>query len=117
MEYYVYITNECNMNCKYCSVLFDTQKYGVPIKPQYSFTELEHFVSMTQKDLNDDVADIYFFGGEPTIDFAQIDKLIDAFDKPHFYKVNYIMHTNGLLIPNTPKKILERINITLLSFN
>lgn len=105
------------MNCKYCSVLFDTQKYGVPIKPQYSFTELEHFVSMTQKDLNDDVADIYFFGGEPTIDFAQIDKLIDAFDKPHFYKVNYIMHTNGLLIPNTPKKILERINITLLSFN
>lgn len=105
------------MNCKYCSVLFDTQKYGVPMKPQYSFTELEHFVSITQKDLNDEVADIYFFGGEPTIDFAQIDKLINAFDKPHFYKVNYIMHTNGLLIPNTPKKIMERINITLLSFN
>lgn len=117
MEYYVYITNDCNMNCAYCSVLFDTKKYGVPLHPQYSFTELERFVTITQQDLHDDVADIYFFGGEPTIDFEQIEKLINAFEKPHSYKVNYIMHTNGLLIPDTPKRILERLDLTLLSFN
>ena len=62
------------------------KKYGVPLHPQYSFTELEHFVTMTQQDLHDDIADIYFFGGEPTIDFEQIEKLISVFDKPHFYK-------------------------------
>lgn len=117
MEYYIYITNDCNMNCAYCSVLFDTKKYGVPMHTQYSFKELEHFVTMTQNNLNDNVADIYFFGGEPTIDFKQIDELISVFDKPHFYKVNYIMHTNGLLIPNAPKRILEHISLTLLSFN
>lgn len=105
------------MNCSYCSVLFDTQKYGVPMQPQYSFAELEHFVTMTQKELNDDVADIYFFGGEPTVDFNRIDQLINAFDMPHNYSVNYIMHTNGLLIPDTPVKILKRLHLTLLSFN
>lgn len=117
MEYYVYITNDCNMNCSYCSVLFDTKKYGVPLQPQYSFADLEHFVTMTQKDLNDEVADIYFFGGEPTVDFNRIEKLISAFDIPHNYKVNYIMHTNGLLIPDTPENILKHLSLTLLSFN
>lgn len=105
------------MNCSYCSVLFDTQKYGVPMQPQYSFAELEHFVTMTQKEINDDVADIYFFGGEPTVDFNRIGQLINTFDMPHNYSVNYIMHTNGLLIPDTPVKILNHLSLTLLSFN
>lgn len=105
------------MNCAYCSVLFDTKKHGVPMKPQYTFEELEHFVTETQHNLDDDVADIYFFGGEPTVDYNQIEKLIEAFSKTHMYKVNYIMHTNGLLIPEAPKKILEQISLTLLSFN
>lgn len=117
MEYYVYITNDCNMNCAYCSVLFDTKKHGVPLQPQYSFMDLEHFVTMTQKNLNDDIADIYFFGGEPTVDFDKIKELIDAFNIPHFYKINYIMHTNGLLIPDTPKEIIKSLSLTLLSFN
>lgn len=117
MEYYVYITNDCNMNCAYCSVLFDTIKYGVPLHPQYSFEELECFITRTQKTLNDNIADIYFFGGEPTVNYQQIEKLIKAFNKPHDYKVNYIMHTNGLLIPEAPKSVLKQIDLTLLSFN
>lgn len=117
MEYYIYVTNDCNMNCKYCSVLFDTQKYGVPMKPQYSLDELERFITKTQKNLNEEVADIYFFGGEPTVDYEQIEKIIDALDKPHSYKINYIMHTNGLLIPKAPIHILKKIDLTLLSFN
>ena len=117
MEYYVYITNNCNMNCRYCSVLFDTEKYGVPLNPQYTFEDLEKFISKTQEKLNDNIADIYFFGGEPTVDYECITKLIDAMDKPHNYKINYIMHSNGILIPSAPKRIIEHIDLTLLSFN
>lgn len=117
MEYYIYITNDCNMNCEYCSVLFDTKKHGIPMEPQYTFAELEYFITKNQQILNDDVADIYFFGGEPTVDYKKIEKLIEAFNKPHEYKINYIMHTNGLLIPKAPKHILEQISLTLLSFN
>lgn len=105
------------MNCAYCSVLFDTIKHGVPLHPQYSFDELECFITKTQKELNDNVADVYFFGGEPTVNYQQIKELIVAFNKPHDYKLNYIMHTNGLLIPEAPEIILKNIDITLLSFN
>lgn len=117
MEYYIYITNDCNMNCSYCSVLFDTIKYGVPLRPQYSFEELEQFVTRTQAELGDDVADIYFFGGEPTVSYDRISMLIEAFQKPHNYKINYIMHTNGLLINQAPEHIMKAVNLTLLSFN
>ena len=117
MEYYVYITNDCNMNCAYCSVLFDTQKYGVPIHPQYSFQDLERFITKTQAKLNDLVADIYFFGGEPTVDCNCIKDLIAAMEGSHNYTVNFIMHTNGLLIPEIPQQIIERTDIALLSFN
>ena len=105
------------MNCKYCSVLFDTYKYNVPVKPTYSFNQLESFISNLQKTMHDNVADIYFFGGEPTTDYPCINELIKAFNKPLDYKVNYIMHTNGLLIPKAPREILEQVHITLLSIN
>lgn len=105
------------MNCTYCSVLFDTVKHGVPLHPKYSFDELERFITKTQKELNDNVADIYFFGGEPTVNYQRIKELIAVFNKPHDYKINYIMHTNGILIPEAPKSILNEIDLTLLSFN
>ena len=117
MEYYVYITNDCNMNCKYCSVLFDTARFGIPKSPQYLLTDLERFINSTQKSLDDNVADIYFFGGEPTTNYQCISDLIRCFEKPREYLVNFIMHTNGLLIPNAPANILNRINLTILSFN
>lgn len=117
IEYYIYITNDCNMNCSYCSVLFDTVKHGIPLNPQYSFADLEKFITNTQKQLCDDVADIYFFGGEPTVDYNCIKRLIYAMNKPHEYKINYIMHTNGLLISKAPQEIIDSIDLTLLSFN
>ena len=87
MEYYVYITNDCNMKCTYCSVLFDTKKHGVPMQPQYSFAKLKHFITKTQEELNDNTADIYFFGGEPTVNYDIISDLIEAFNTPHTFKV------------------------------
>lgn len=117
MEYYIYITNNCNMNCAYCSVLFDTEKYGIPLMPNYDFEDLEGFITNTQKKLNDNCADIYFFGGEPTVDYKCILKLIETMEKKHDYKINYIMHTNGLLIPQAPKEVIQKINLTILSFN
>ena len=117
MEYYVYITNNCNMNCTYCSVLFDTKKYGVPLSPEYSFDDLERFITSTQKKQNDDTADIYFFGGEPTVDYDSIINLVNSLKKEHSYKINYVMHTNGLNIPQCPKEIVNELSLMILSYN
>ncbi|MCL2311131.1 MAG: radical SAM protein [Firmicutes bacterium] len=117
MEYYIYITNDCNMDCSYCSVLFDTNKFGIPKTPQYSFDELEKFISLTQEQLNDKVADIYFFGGEPTMDYNAISKLMVTMNKPHKYEVNYILHTNALRLKQAPDDVLKNIALTVLSVN
>jgi len=113
----VYISNECNLGCSYCSVLFDTSRHGIPLAPTYSFEELESFITKTQHQLNDSVADIYFFGGEPTMRYDLIEQLINTMNKPHDYIVNYIMHTNGLRIPLAPTNIIEKLKLTLLSIN
>lgn len=117
MEYYIYISNECNLGCSYCSVLFDTKKYNVPMLPTYSFADLKHFVDRTQKQYNESIADIYFFGGEPTMRYDLIKELIDLFENTHDYSVNYIMHTNGIRIPLAPQKIISKLKVTLLSIN
>jgi len=117
MEYYVYITNKCNLNCEYCSVLLDINKLGIPIAPTYNFEKLKDFIDNTQKQFHDNIADIYFFGGEPTIDYKTIDKLIHLFDTEDSYKINFIMHTNGLLIPAAPRSIIRNLKIALISIN
>jgi len=119
MEYYIYITNGCNLNCSYCSVLLDIEKQNMPLTPNYSLTDLKEFIEKKQKEFVDPVADIYFFGGEPTTRYDIILDLIKTMDQNNSleYVVNFIMHTNGLLIPNAPKEILEKLKITLISIN
>ena len=117
MEYYIYISNDCNLGCSYCSVLFDTKKHSIPKEPTYTFDELEFFITKTQKELNDNVADIYFFGGEPTLRYNIIERLINSMDKLHDYKVNYILHTNGLLLLDAPVNIINNLYLALISVN
>lgn len=117
MEYYIYITNDCNMNCQYCSVLFDTQIKKIPLTPNYSFLDLKIFIVKTQKQLKEKVADIYFFGGEPTLNYTIIEQLIYELESIEDNEVNFIMHTNGLLIPNSPPDVLKKLKLMLLSFN
>ncbi len=117
MEYYIYITNACNMGCSYCSVLIDTVKHGIPIKPSYSFDELKEFIDNTQLKLNENVADIYFFGGEPTMDYSGISRLMGIMDQYCKYKVNYILHTNALNVRTAPSYILKKLSLTVLSVN
>ncbi len=117
MEYYIYITNDCNMGCSYCSVLFDTKKYGVPISPSYSFEALKQFIDRTQLELKEEVADLYLFGGEPTMDYYKISELLEIMDQPCNYKVNYILHTNALKVKQAPSYILKKLSLTVLSVN
>ena len=67
MEYFVYMTNDCNLKCEYCSVLLDCEKNNLPIKPAYSNGELIEFIKQTQMLTGDNEISIYFFGGEPSL--------------------------------------------------
>lgn len=117
MEYYIYVTNDCNLNCSYCSVLLKNNQKSVPIKPNYTLEDLKNFVDNTQKKFNSHTACLYFFGGEPTLDYNYIYTIIQTFQTVTKYKIKYILHTNGLLLNKIPEEILEYIDIIFLSLN
>lgn len=119
MEYYIYVTNECNLNCSYCSVMFEHKKANIPSKINYSLKDLKAFVDGYQNSIidNDKNAIIYFFGGEPTLSYDTISKIINEFSDVTNYKLTYILHTNGLLLNRIPSSILKYIDVIFLSLN
>ena len=60
MEYFIYLTNDCNLKCEYCSVLLDCKENNLPIKPTYSNDDLIAFIKQTQMLTGDDEISIYF---------------------------------------------------------
>ena len=50
MEYFIYMTNDCNLHCQYCSVLLDCKKANLPITPTYSSVALASFIEKVQKE-------------------------------------------------------------------
>lgn len=117
MEYYIYITNKCNLNCSYCSVMLEHNRSQLPAEPIYTLDALKAFVNSIQSTHPDDTARLYFFGGEPTLKFDTIYSIILAFKNIKAYKTEFILHTNGLLLDSIPKHIIEYIDIVFLSIN
>lgn len=117
MEYYIYVTNKCNLNCSYCSVMLEHNRTQLPDEPIYSLDALKEFVDSIQSTRPNDTARIYFFGGEPTLNFDTILSIILTFKDIKTYNIEFILHTNGLLLSYIPKHILEYIDVVFLSIN
>ena len=118
MEFFIFISNECNLNCEYCSILVNTKTNDLPVSPIYSLSDLTSFIRSTQVMYNQHELDIIFFGGEPTLDFGFISNLIIEQDKElHEFTIRYVLHTNGLLLKNIPDNILYRLSAIMLSVN
>lgn len=119
MEYYIFASNDCNLNCSYCSVLLNMETGNMPKEPIYSFEQLNRFIQNTQNKYNDPIADIVFFGGEPTLNYNFIEKLI-SFQSSIIctsFKYHYMLHTNGLLLDKIPDSILNKLDSIMLSIN
>lgn len=118
MEYFVYMTNDCNLKCKYCSVLLDCEKNSLPIKPTYSYEALISFIKNTQITIEDDEISIYFFGGEPSLEYDDIEKFINIAKKElSDFTLKFVLHTNGLRLDILPDKILNELTLIMFSIN
>jgi len=117
MEFYIYITNDCNLNCAYCSVLLNKEHTNIPLNIQYPLVDLKKFIDKVQKENNDKFATICFFGGEPTLDYGMIETIISNFDKVKSYEISFILHTNGLLLSKIPDKLASKIDVVFVSLN
>lgn len=118
MEYFIYMTNDCNLKCDYCSVLMDCEKNNLPMKPTYNYIELIEFIKNTQHQNNDEEISIYFFGGEPSLEYNDIERLINIAKKElSMYSLKFVLHTNGLLLDMLPDNILNELSLIMFSIN
>ena len=118
MEYFIYMTNDCNLKCEYCSVLLDCKENNLPIKPTYSNDDLIAFIKQTQMLTGDDEISIYFFGGEPSLEYEDIEKLIDiAKEELSNFSLKFVLHTNGLRLEILPDIILNELPLIMFSIN
>jgi len=119
MEYFTYLTNDCNLHCQYCSVLIDCHKNNLPIRPTYAFDDYLTFIEKTQNATNDNEINIYFFGGEPSLEYGLAFQFAELVTKKFEgkYKLCFILHTNGLLLGEIPEKLLNKLSLVLFSIN
>ncbi|WP_310600535.1 radical SAM protein [Desulfobulbus sp.] len=118
MEYNIYITNACNLNCEYCSSLFDCEKNKIPRLPQYPDSDLAAFIKRTAEQFNDRDVMLFLFGGEPTLEYARIASLLACLEQELAgYNLKPILHTNGLLLDAIPDTVLSTLSLIMYSIN
>ena len=119
MEYFTYLTNDCNLHCKYCSVLTDCQKNNLPIRPMYSNNEYLTFIDRIQSVHDDNEVNIYFFGGEPSLEYERSLSIVRAANETlaKKYQLGFVLHTNGLLLHKMPDELSNTLTLIMFSIN
>ncbi len=117
MFFHVIVTNECNLQCRYCFGEsmddFDEDfgddievEYDLPKKISYNIDVLDSFCR------KDPECVLTFYGGEPLLGADKIKQIMD--------KVNpklYMIQTNGLLLDKLEPKYVNRFHTILVSID
>lgn len=116
MYYYVTLTTECNLKCRYCYGKlcedFDSDfgdyelDYSVPSEITYSMEQLKDFL------VKDHNATVVFYGGEPLLRINRIKEIMDEIPVKR-----YILQTNALLLDRLEPEYINKIHTILVSID
>lgn len=108
MEYIFYLTNSCNLNCKYC---YEKNKINKVINFNVIEKLLKERVNSRERSTT-----VSFFGGEPLLEKQLIYDTVNLgnnITKNSKHKFNYSLTTNGTLIDDEFIKFCKKNNITV----
>ena len=116
MQYYVTLTSNCNLKCRYCyekccndfGVDLGALKidYSIPSSIGYDLTELERFCG------KDPDPTIVFYGGEPLLRIDLLEKIIRKVPANKL-----ILQTNGILLNKLKAEYLNKLDTVLVSID
>jgi putative peptide-modifying radical SAM enzyme len=117
MFFHVVLTNECNLQCKYCfgESLDDFDEefgddievdYDLPRKLNYDLDLLKEFCR------KDPDCVLTFYGGEPLLGIDTLRQIMDKVTPKHF-----MIQTNGLLLDKLEPKYVNRFHTILVSID
>jgi uncharacterized protein len=114
MQFYVTLTNSCNLKCTYCygkacedfgsdfhNLAID---YSLPNSIAYNVEALETFLRKDRDPI------VVFYGGEPLL---RIDRLTEIMDR--IGKGRFMIQTNGLLLDKLEPEYVNRFETILVS--
>lgn len=104
---FVYMNNYCNLKCSYCLYNNENNKSKLDIN---SFKKALNILIKNTKNPS-----ITILGGEPLLNINELEKLIKI---SSFKNIPITVFTNGTLINNSYKKLVERYNLnTVISID
>ncbi|MEM1626400.1 MAG: TIGR04084 family radical SAM/SPASM domain-containing protein [Sulfolobaceae archaeon] len=104
MLWFIITTGKCNLTCKYCGGSFD--KNVVPWSIKYSIDSLKQIIKKDPDPI------IFFYGGEPLLNYRFIMNVMDNIEAKRWG-----IQTNGLNIKLLPSEYWKRFNVVLLSID
>lgn len=93
MNYTVFFTNQCNMDCTYC---YERNKMVRSISYDV-LDDIVNFIVDQQRSCSDKTVSVVTHGGEPLIEFDKIQYFIKRLDEK-VKNVQYIITTNATLL-------------------
>lgn len=109
MEYYIYITYKCNLNCSYCSAKNVTR----PGRQRSLSTEsMERIIEYIKSNGNGQKDTVVFYGGEPLLKRKIIRQFIN---KTRDLNLDYILYTNGILLNQVTLEFLNHFDTIFIS--
>lgn len=120
MDYYVFITNSCNLRCNYCVFSSSSIKptgdrqlnKGNAIEAP-DVRKTADFILNNLKAMGHPKNKIVFYGGEPLMNPKWIAEFMDLTEG----QIRYAIQTNGTLLDNVDRKIIERLDFLELSID
>lgn len=116
MEYILFLTYRCNLNCQYCfakNLVHNTTNNHATI----SENNIARFCTYIEQDIsrnNRQNNSIVFFGGEPSL---VPDIISDIIEKTSHMNLRYSIYTNGLLLDRFPISLLSKLHTILVAID
>jgi len=104
MFFVIFLTEKCNLTCRYCEPPLPERKTAGHIT--YTFEDLRHFVSRHSD------CGIQLYGGEPLLNMPLLEKIVE--ELPFNLAV---LQTNGLLLNRLSEKCFSRIDAISISID
>lgn len=98
---HIWLTNQCNMKCKYCYV--DKEAESIRMDDETIWNTVR-FVSSQIRTRKENNLKVHFHGGEPLLEFENLKKIVGYFKNDPDIKnasISYSMTTNGLLLDSS----------------
>lgn len=96
-SYELILTEDCNLRCKYCFDDSYSDRTGCSYNYVMPLEMVDEIINFIEKTKNTEIKTrISFFGGEPTLNWAFIEKFIETAKEKHIRSYEYSINTNTI---------------------